>query len=461
MVFLGTTPGVAAASGWFSAGLVPQPIAPGRAMAINTYLTISAVCFGYLAELERSRRNEANTVAHIIREGETDAGLAGVLHSLMTAIGRQLRAQRALLAVRESDSDREYLLEVVIGADGAVGLVTSAELTAGSRNAYRFDANWSCWYISDVRALESCAAIALEDRMATMRHTTVVVPWDFCARHACQRLLGARVAVDQAWTGLLLILDPHVGLSADESMRVVRRIVSNITPTIRQMAMVHALRQRAEHDERLRIAHELHDGPIQALNAAVLQLSALREDERLTAEVSRSLSDLETSLRREIGNVRDLTQDMRLGLLEPDATHLVRELRSVVARFTRQYDVRGQFVTDVDFVHVSTPVRHQLQRALHEALVNVRKHSGAHEVLVCLRIIGRTLLLTVEDDGRGFAFEGRMMHAELEAKHVGPVVLRERVKSFGGELVVESRPGHGARLEIRVALEPAGAGTAR
>ncbi len=103
-------------------------------------------------------------------------------------------------------------------------------------------------------------------------------------------------------------------------------------------------------------------------------------------------------------------------------------------------------------MRVSTLVRHELLRAVHEALVNVRKHSGASEVLVWLRVFADRLIVSVEDDGRGFSFDGRWTHQQLEAGAAGPVVIRERLAALGGELAVESRPGRGARLEFRLPL---------
>jgi len=124
----------------------------------------------------------------------------------------------------------------------------------------------------------------------------------------------------------------------------------------------------------------------------------------------------------------------------------------MVDRFARQHNITAHFVSDEDFIHVSTLARRELLRVLHEALVNVRKHSGATETLVWLRLFGERLILSVEDNGRGFSFDGRLTHEELEAREVGPVVIRERMAAIGGELAVESRPGHGARLELRLPM---------
>jgi signal transduction histidine kinase len=79
----------------------------------------------------------------------------------------------------------------------------------------------------------------------------------------------------------------------------------------------------------------------------------------------------------------------------------------------------------------------------------VLKHSGAEKVLVRLGSQQAHLLLIIEDDGRGFEFSGRYSQLELEKMRRGPSVIRERVRAIGGDLTIDSKPGQGARLEIR------------
>ncbi len=87
---------------------------------------------------------------------------------------------------------------------------------------------------------------------------------------------------------------------------------------------------------------------------------------------------------------------------------------------------------------------------MQEGLVNVRKHSGARQVLVRLGLSNGELNMMIEDDGRGFPFTGRLSQAELEKIGKGPLIIKERVRLIEGELTIESNPGRGSRLEIRV-----------
>jgi signal transduction histidine kinase len=91
----------------------------------------------------------------------------------------------------------------------------------------------------------------------------------------------------------------------------------------------------------------------------------------------------------------------------------------------------------------------ELLRVLREILTNARRHSGARNIGVRLRTEGETLVAEITDDGRGFdpvAVQGG----------VGLVGMRERVEELGGEIEVESRPGEGTEVTVRV---PSGGGT--
>ena len=151
-------------------------------------------------------------------------------------------------------------------------------------------------------------------------------------------------------------------------------------------------------------------------------------------------------LRQEVLALRELMQQMKPVDVGP--ADLVQFLAEGVDRFRRDSGIAARFSSDVDEVPLPSRVCREIARIAQEALVNVRKHSGAHNVAMRFQSDSGRWLLRVEDDGRGFAFSGRLAGAELERAHCGPVILQERVRAIGGELMVESEPGKGARLEI-------------
>ena len=104
---------------------------------------------------------------------------------------------------------------------------------------------------------------------------------------------------------------------------------------------------------------------------------------------------------------------------------------------------------DVGDIAVPAATCREIAGIVQEALANVLKHSGAENVLVRLGSDETDWLLIIEDNGRGFEFSGRVSQLKLEKMRKGPAVIRERVRAIGGDLTIDSKPGQGARLEIR------------
>jgi len=92
----------------------------------------------------------------------------------------------------------------------------------------------------------------------------------------------------------------------------------------------------------------------------------------------------------------------------------------------------------------------EMLRIVQEGLVNVRKHSKARHALVRLSSTASQWSLTLEDDGKGFPFSGRLTQDELDRMGKGPTIIKERVRLIAGALTVESNPGLGTRLEVKV-----------
>ena len=129
-------------------------------------------------------------------------------------------------------------------------------------------------------------------------------------------------------------------------------------------------------------------------------------------------------------------------------------LASTADRFRRDTSIDTNFICDLDDVQIAPRVGREILRIAQEALVNVRKHSGARHVLLRFGAEGDHWRLTVDDDGQGFEFAGRYSLDQLDAERRGPVVIKERVRGLGGTLTVDSTPGRGTRLEVDVPRSP-------
>jgi signal transduction histidine kinase len=386
------------------------------------------------------------------RSARLEGGLSGTLHSVLLAFARTFRAARALLIVRDAATSKNFLVDVRRNAGAPRGYsMTSSELEAETSGLYLFDAPGDCWY--GVQRLRSAvrSVTAIDQSGRVIHGGTIRLPASFELRYPCRRLLGVSLQVESEWQGRLLLLDPDVGGDPDEVVTFAQRIARDIAPAIRQVSVVERLRRGAETIERQRLARELHDGPIQTLHAALLQLQTMGAAGPAGGPPGVcDVGAVEALLRGQIANLRDITRGMRLAAVETDSPHLVRDAAAIVDRYARQHGIEARFVSSIDSVAVPATVSHELLRILHEALINVRKHSHARQALVSLRLTGDRLVLTVEDNGCGFPFEGRRTHRELLASKEGPLVIGERTAALGGDLVVESGRGTGARVEVRV-----------
>jgi len=132
-------------------------------------------------------------------------------------------------------------------------------------------------------------------------------------------------------------------------------------------------------------------------------------------------------------------------LLTPSRSPALRER---VERFGRDTGIVAHFYAAPHEHYVPPRAARELARTLQEALTNVRRHAGATRVEVEFRADAEAWRLDIENDGRPFGFIGRLDLDELEARRLGPRVIKERVREMGANLVIESSPTSGVRLEI-------------
>jgi len=437
-----------------SSGILAGSFSVNRLIMRSTYVVIASILVGYLAEKEKQRRREAAALGELMSRTRADAGLGGTLQALLGSLAQLFRAPRALVVVEETASGRLFLLSAEGSYAGRSPVFTSTEIEKWKRPTYWFAMPGDSCYGALPLKSNVCAGIAIdaEERRMGGRWT---IPELFLNAHPCRSILSVSIAVNDEWSGRVFLLDSDAGLDREDTLRFARRLVREIGPSIHQVSLLNKLRSRAEAIERARLARELHDGPIQTLASAEMQLDVLARQEATPIALANDLDDIQLLLRNEVMNLRDLTQDMKIGLFEADTDGLFDDVSNIVERFERQTGITAEFVSEPQLVKLPPRSRRELLRIVHEGLVNVRKHSGARHVVVHASVAGTNFELSIDDDGRGFDFEGRLTHRELEARHQGPAVIRERVKVLGGMMAVVSNPGRGARVEVRVPLPAA------
>jgi signal transduction histidine kinase len=262
-------------------------------------------------------------------------------------------------------------------------------------------------------------------------------------------LMAVSFLFGQEWWGRIFLLDPVLGGDREEELRFLQELVRQVGPAVYNVYLLRRLRQRAGAVERARVARELHDGAVQSLIAMEMQVDVVRRQaETQSSPVAAELGRIQGLLREEVLKLRELMQQMKS--LEVDSSNFTRFLVDTVERFQRETGIGARFVSEVEHLHMPPRVCRELARIVQEGLVNVRKHSKAKECLVRFSENNAHWLLTIEDNGKGFPFSGTLKPAESQAIGKGPTVIMERVRLIDGELTIESNPGRGARLEIRV-----------
>ncbi len=204
---------------------------------------------------------------------------------------------------------------------------------------------------------------------------------------------------------------------------------------------------RAAQRVHAQISRDLHDGVIQCLYAIEYRLEKLtRSNAGLPPDFFEDLSHLQRLVKRSQMEVRELVVQGRPLDLGPKS--FLEYVADLAAEFERETGIAVRFISDGGPVSPPPAVAGELVRIVQEALLNVKKHSGARNVSIGFVEDQGNWRLLIDDDGRGFDFAGRLSMMELEAKRQGPYVIRERVSTLGGDLEIESMPGRGAHLDI-------------
>ena len=207
---------------------------------------------------------------------------------------------------------------------------------------------------------------------------------------------------------------------------------------------------RAQEEERRRLARELHDDLTQRLAGLAMLAGSLARTvakDRAT-RVEASLEEIGHELERLTSDAQALARDLHPSLLEN--LGLLEALRSECATFGQRSGQKIRFEGHRVPGDLPAEVSLSLYRIAQEALRNALTHAPTAEVRVVLEARERDLILTVEDSGGGFS------PADLAGgKGIGLTSMAERARLIGAEFSIESAPGRGTRVEVRVRLAPA------
>jgi len=427
-------------TGVFAAEVMNDPaFEENRFVIRSVYLAVMAGLLGYLGAYEERRRREMSELAdwppH--RERSSELPQAEVLESA----ARILSARRILLAWEEPD---EPWLHLATWTDGETRTWREAPETFQPVVAEPLA---DLAFLSKDVGAPAPIVLHHEPHVTRGWHGAPIHP-ALQARFAMTSVLCLPLR-SECVEGHLLALDKP-GMTADDLL-LGEVVAHEVAASMDQSVLSRRLRHAAAVEERNRLSRDLHDGVLQSLTGAALQLETVqRLWETEPAAARERLSAIQRLI---VDEQRDLRFFVRVSKLAPFGlaagnVGLNTTLRQLVSRLEGLWGLRVELHLEHDD-RASDALAYDICFIVQEALVNAARHAAASEVRVAIAKENGHVHLSVADNGRGFPFEGDYDHTKLDALQLGPVMLKERVKALGGTVSIRSTPA-GAQLDIRL-----------
>lgn len=200
--------------------------------------------------------------------------------------------------------------------------------------------------------------------------------------------------------------------------------------------------------ERHRIAREIHDDLTQRLAMVCMKISDLarRSRDPVSIELRAGLEDVRNSIASVADDLRDLSHRLRPATLE--LLGLVQSLRAQCNEFQRFCKVNTTFEATASDHDASPESAMCLYRVLQEGLTNIAKHSGSSTASVTLTRQAGHLEMRIRDEGKG------LISSKESGVGIGLMNMRDRMLVLGGDLILNSRPGGGTEVVVRVPASP-------
>lgn len=416
----------------------------------SIYLLVLGLLLGYLAEQQKQLRAEKVVIARVLGRARVETGLTGTLQEIVGELLVMYGSKHAMIASQETNSQHVFVAEVR-NVDGSQGTFQWLDASQSDRGTYLYDCPAETAYLTKTSHSNShpLRLTALDAEGVRLRDLSSSFLEPFAQKHEFRNMMSVSFVFGREWWGRVFLFDPTLTGDTEEELRFLHELVLQVGPAVYNVYLLRRLRLRAGAMERARFARELHDGAVQSLIAVEMQVDVLRrQSANNPAAVTPELGRIQGLLREEVLNLRELMQQMKS--LDVDARKLPAFLNDTVERFQRETGISARFHAELHDFDMPQQVCREIARIVQEGLVNVRKHSQARRVLVRMTSVNGDWSVVIEDDGKGFPFSGKLSHEELEGAGKGPVVIRERVRLIEGELTIESNPGQGSRLEIKI-----------
>jgi signal transduction histidine kinase len=402
----------------------------------------------FLGDLSRRFATENAFFSRISSTMNVEQGLAESLRLLLEELAAAFSADEAMLLYRDVDLERIFLWRLRAGESERLVPETLPLSRTDGFLLDDLDATL-CWN----SLIGAGSGFGWDRRDGRKLRNLPRIPGPTQAELKIRSLMT--VAFDQAGApvGRFFLLNGRKGNKPFEKADLawLERIAFHISPSLENIFLLRHLRARAIEAERSRISRDLHDGILQTLLSVEIQLDVLRRRVPTTPDQAVSgLANLQQTVRNEGAELRHMVTDLRP--LRVQSADLVDLMRGFAERFRNESALALDLLIDSAELQSPDRICRELFQIYREALNNIKKHAKASHVVVKLTQDDSALTLVVDDNGEGFSFAGKFTGDELDRLRLGPISIKERTRTVGGVLTIESNPGHGARLTIEIPL---------
>ena len=265
-----------------------------------------------------------------------------------------------------------------------------------------------------------------------------------CARAGFETVISVPVRLHERLVGELNLFYRQPRQLSDDDRALLETMAAHLAGAIEGLRAAALHRESAVAEERGFIARELHDSIAQSLAFLKIQMGLLRSDIKSgdTARIDSTLAELDAGVHESLGDVRELLVHFRT---RTNAEDIVPALKTTLQKFEHQTGLATHLGIEGNGLPLPADVQVQVLHVVQEALSNVRKHAHAREVWVDVQQAPHWRV-EVRDDGCGFQTAG----AGSDEMHVGLRIMRERAQHIGATVDVESVPGSGTCVVLKM-----------
>ena len=276
-----------------------------------------------------------------------------------------------------------------------------------------------------------------------------------------RRMAGMRVVTGLRCSGEEFPIDASISQLTEDGHKFYTVILRDVSDRIRaeeqlrqskeELQLLASAAHQIREQEQSRIARELHDELGQSLTALKMIFASVREAvASRDGAVAEKLDKAEAVLDRTVAATRRIAADLRPLML--DDLGLIPAIEWLTEEFTQRNRIPCTLAVDDPDLSVPRDHASAIFRIVQEALTNVARHAKAGKVEVRIAQADPGLTIRIGDDGVGFATD-----APRASSSRGLLGMRERAYLLGGTLAVQSRPGCGTAIEVRLPIDRASA----